>query len=200
MERKEAEELDQKRAKLHDEASRTDEELKRTAQIIDTLEELVKDLKNQKEQISTQTQKAANAAEEADEKFKSMDKEVEKAASDKTAAKAKGYTELKPVLKKAIWQLDNKKQEHQKLEYSIEKLTNEAQRRVTELTEKKQELESHMAELQNQMEEMKKWVIIGTSVTQCVCVFKQQNVMSCTNQSFDQREDLTDLLKRNVET
>uniref|UniRef100_UPI0037E7AD3A butyrophilin-like protein 1 n=1 Tax=Semicossyphus pulcher TaxID=241346 RepID=UPI0037E7AD3A len=145
-----------KKEKLREELQRKEEEQKDMTQVIETLKGLIQEQEKHKQLLTLQMKEAQRLGEEHDKKIKEVEKEVNEKEGDKTANKAQGYLRLKELFQEAMYKQEDKKKEHQQLQYNADKLIKKAMDDVNRITERKNRVEEHMERIKKQLEETEK--------------------------------------------
>ncbi|XP_051799884.1 butyrophilin subfamily 3 member A2-like isoform X5 [Acanthochromis polyacanthus] len=149
------EKLDKKKAKLHEECMKNEEEQKNVTQTIEALHKITDKLAKQKEKLTSQHQEADEKFEEQEKKMKLLDEEVMKKEGNQTANRAQGYFTLKNIMIEVKGNLEDRKKDDDKiLDVNTESIKKTAYDEVEKLTEKKQKLEISMKQMKQQLEEM----------------------------------------------
>ncbi|XP_040887716.1 butyrophilin subfamily 3 member A2-like [Toxotes jaculatrix] len=107
-------------------------------------------LKKVEEHIKTLTpaaEEAERVAQETEEKFHSVEKEVEEKDGDQTSNKAQGYSKLKEILANITLNLNERKEEYHQPKSNTEKLIEMARDEMKRITEEKNRVEKHMDEI-----------------------------------------------------
>ncbi|XP_044040006.1 butyrophilin subfamily 3 member A2-like isoform X2 [Siniperca chuatsi] len=115
--------LEKIKLRLNEELQRKEEEQKDMMQDIEALKGLTREMEKQKEKLTVQTEATDRLAEENTKKLDSVEKEVTEKEGDKTAIKAQGYLKLREIITQTSWNLEERKTEHQKLQFNTQ--TNE---------------------------------------------------------------------------
>ncbi|XP_044039959.1 butyrophilin subfamily 3 member A2-like isoform X5 [Siniperca chuatsi] len=142
--------------RLNEELQKTEEEQKDMMQVIEALKGLTREMEKQKEKLTVQAEAAKRLAEENTKKLDSVEKEVSEKEGDKTAIKAQGYLKLREIITQTSWNLEERKTEHQQLQFNTDKLMKKTYDNINRITERKNKVENHMEQIKKQMEEIER--------------------------------------------
>ncbi|XP_014878048.1 butyrophilin subfamily 2 member A1-like [Poecilia latipinna] len=140
-------------ARLEEELEKRNKDQKIIDQQIKSLTEMLEELKEQKKQLTDQTMEADKMIEEDEKKFKAVDDEVTNQTGNKIEKKAQGYLKLKEIIAESKEKLTKRKQDHQKVGYTTDKLIKRTNDEINKLEERKQEIEKHVKKIQKQLDE-----------------------------------------------
>ncbi|XP_042258196.1 butyrophilin subfamily 2 member A2-like [Thunnus maccoyii] len=146
--------LEKEKAKLNEELQKEAEEQKHLEQLINKLKEQKTEFLNQKGQITVKEERTMKLMEENETKFNLVEKEISEKEGDKTVNRAQGYLKLKEIIKAINWSLEERKQEEQTLEATIDKGVKMTDIEVLRMTNKNEQLQSHMEEINEQLEKI----------------------------------------------
>ncbi|XP_014832097.1 PREDICTED: butyrophilin subfamily 2 member A1-like isoform X1 [Poecilia mexicana] len=140
-------------ARLEEELEKSNKDQKIIDQQIKSLTEMIEELKEQKKQLNDQNIEADKIIHEDDYKFKAVDDEVTNQTGNMIEKKAQGYLKLKGIITESKEKLVQRKQDHQKVGYTTDKLIKRTNDEINKLEERKQEIENHVKKIQKQLDQ-----------------------------------------------